>query len=87
MLQNLNFWGLRLDEDELHRIERFLADATIVDINAEIKKITIGIRKNHKIKLPDAIVAATSFYMNLPFLTSDKELSKLTELNVLLYKK
>jgi len=82
-LELLGFKGLTQIDHE--RIVRFLMDATIVDINSEIKKITIELRKTYKIKLPDAIVAATSFYLNLPFLTSDKELSTITELNVLLY--
>ncbi len=72
---------------DLKRIENFLSDSTIIDINSEIKKIATGLSKSHKIKLPDAIIAATSFYVNLPFLTADKGFLKLTELNILLYEK
>jgi len=64
-----------------------LADSTIIDINSEIKKIVIALRKSDKIKLPDAIIAATSHYLNIPFMTSDKDLTKLTDLNILLYEK
>lgn len=76
-----------IDSNELVKIESFLSDSTIIDMNSEIKKITIGLRKTYKIKLPDAIVAGSSYFLNLPFLTADKKLSKLTELNVLLYEK
>ncbi|WP_370582917.1 PIN domain-containing protein [Pontibacter rufus] len=73
--------------EELERIENLLSATTIVDINSEIKKIVIRLRKSYKIKLPDAIIAASSYYLQLPLLTSDKDLSKLTELNLLLYEK
>ncbi|WP_416377625.1 PIN domain-containing protein [Algoriphagus persicinus] len=38
-------------------------------------------------KLPDAIIAATAFYLNIPLMTSDKRLSTLKELNILLFEK
>lgn len=76
-----------ISSEALLKIENLLADSTIIDINSEIKKIVIGLRKSYKIKLPDAIIAATSYYLNLPFMTSDKGLSKLSELNILLYEK
>lgn len=68
-------------------VENLLQDSTIIDINSEIKKIVIELRKAHKIKLPDAIIAATAFYLNIPLMTSDKRLSKLKELNILLFEK
>ncbi len=72
---------------ELSKIEGLLADSTIIDINSEIKKIVIEIRKSKKVKLPDAIIAATSHYLDIPFMTSDKDLTKLPDLNILLYDK
>ncbi|TXE14538.1 type II toxin-antitoxin system VapC family toxin [Algoriphagus aquimarinus] len=68
-------------------VENLLEDSTIIDINSEIKKVVIELRKAHKIKLPDAIIAATAFYLNIPLMTSDKRLSKLKELNILLFEK
>ena len=73
--------------EELKKIEDFLNSVSIIEINSEIKKITIGLKRNYKIRLPDAIIAATSTYMNLPLMTSDKDLSKLTGLNILQYQK
>jgi len=64
-----------------------LKEVTIVDINSEIKKIVIGLRKSHKIKLPDAIIAGSSYFLNFPLLTSDKDFTNLSELNILLYEK
>ena len=76
-----------ISTEELSQVESLLADSTIVDINSEIKRIVIDLRKSNKIKLPDAIIAATSHYLNIPLMTSDKDLSKLTNLNILLYEK
>jgi predicted nucleic acid-binding protein len=76
-----------ISTEERSKVENLLADSTIIDINSEIKKIVIELRKSNKIKLPDAIIAATSHYLNIPFMTSDKDLAKLTDLNILLYEK
>jgi predicted nucleic acid-binding protein len=76
-----------ISAEELSKVESLLADSTIIDINSEIKKIVVELRKSNKIKLPDAIIAATSHYLNIPIMTSDKELAKLTDLNILLYEK
>jgi len=76
-----------LSAKELIKIESLLADATVIDINSDIKKIVINLRKSNKIKLPDAIIAATSHFLDIPLLTSDKDLSKLSDMNILLYEK
>ena len=33
---------------------------------------TINIRKTNNLKLPDAIIAATAHYLNIPLITADK---------------
>ena len=76
-----------LSAEEFIKIEGLLTDATVIDINSDIKKIVIKLRKFNKIKLPDAIIAATSHFLNIPLLTSDKEFSKLADMNILLYEK
>jgi predicted nucleic acid-binding protein len=68
-------------------VENFLAEAIIVDVTSEIKRIAITFRKSSKIKLPDAIIAASSNYLNIPLLTADKELAKLTGTTIILYEK
>ncbi len=74
-----------ITNEELQKVEEFLTAITIIDINSEIKKITNEIRRNYKVKLPDAIICATAYNMNLPLMTADKNLSKLTEINILQY--
>lgn len=65
-------------------IRRILESCLIVDINQEIKNIVIDLRQSQKIKLPDAIVAATAIYVGLPLLSADKSFRKIQDLNSLI---
>ena len=46
------------------QMEDFISLATIIDMNPDIVKQTIELRRNYKIKLPDAIIAATALVYN-----------------------
>jgi hypothetical protein len=76
-----------LNQSENNKIKGFLSECIIIDINAQIKELTIKIRKNFSTKLPDAIIAATSQYLNIPLLTYDKDFNKIIELDILLFEK
>lgn len=45
-------------------MEDFISLATIIEINPTLIKQTIDLRKKYKIKLPDAIIAATAIVYN-----------------------
>ena len=66
-------------------IKELLKICLIIDINAEIKHLAIEFRKKSKIKLPDAIIAATAYFHQLPLLTADKQYKSIEELEVLIY--
>ncbi len=74
-------------KNSLGIIHSLIESCTIVDINSEIKKYVVTIRNNHKIKLPDAIVAATSLYLNTLLVTADKGFEKIKEINAAIYEK
>ena len=76
-----------LSESDLKIIQELLNEATVMDINTEIKRLVVLLRKNYKVKLPDAIVVASALYANLPLVTADKQLSQINELTLILYKK
>jgi predicted nucleic acid-binding protein len=65
---------------ELQHIKRFLEDCTIIEINDEIKTIYTNLRKKYRLKLGDAVAAATAVYSDLPFMSADKDFDKVTEL-------
>lgn len=66
-------------------IKGLLKNCLIIDISPEIKDLTIGFRKKSKLKLSDSIIAATTFYYKLPFLTADKQFRRIEELDIIIY--
>lgn len=62
------------------KIKALLKECYILNINEEIKNHTIDFRNKYNIKLPDAIVAATAHYLDLPLITADKGFKKIDEL-------
>ena len=64
-------------EEENLRI--FLSDRLpVIELTGAIKKETIALRRNAKLKIPDCIVAATAIVQNAVLLTADKELLTLS---------
>lgn len=54
-------------------VDELFNNIQIIDLNKEISEFVIEIRKNKikKIKLPDAIILATSKFLDIPLLTAD----------------
>ncbi len=82
-LELLSFSKLTASSEKV--VRALLKDCLIVNINSEIKDLTIAFRKKSKIKLPDAIIAASSFYHKLPLFTADKQFRTVEELDVIIY--
>lgn len=59
-------------------------DCWCIEWNAEIKAQTINLRKKYKIKLPDAIIAATAITYELPLVSADQGFSQIEELDFIL---
>ena len=75
----------RLNNNTEKTIKGLLKNCVIIDINPEIKDLTIELRKKSKLKLPDSIIAATAYYNKLPLLTADKQFRSLEELDIIIY--
>ncbi|RLA06656.1 MAG: type II toxin-antitoxin system VapC family toxin [Gammaproteobacteria bacterium] len=69
-------YPLLTKKDEM-QIKSIFENITIIPISDDIKEQTIIYRKQHKIKLPDAIICATCYVMGATLLTCDKQLLKL----------
>lgn len=54
---------------DLQLVNDFIANVTIIELENAIKLKTSKIRKTTKIKLPDAIIAATALIHNLTLVT------------------
>jgi len=52
-------------EKDLEVLNNFIDDALVIELEQPIKYKTADIRKKHKIKLPDAIIAATALVYEL----------------------
>jgi toxin FitB len=64
-------------------VEEFINLANIVGIDKAVRITTIRLRKLYKIKLPDAIIAATSLVNDWTLLTqNDKDFRKIEGLKV-----
>ncbi|MDR3694498.1 type II toxin-antitoxin system VapC family toxin [Mucilaginibacter sp.] len=62
----------------------FISNSTVIGINDKIIQETIKIRKSSKIKLPDALIAATAIINNLTLMAdNDKDFKKVPELKYL----
>ena len=53
-------------------LTNFVEELTIIYLSDELVDKCIELRKNHKTKLPDAIIAATSIVHNLDIITRNK---------------
>ena len=51
----------------------FMALATVVEIDKDIINACIELRKTHRIKLPDAIIAATALVQGLTIITNNEK--------------
>ncbi len=59
--------GASVDDED--KIKSFLEHFTIIPLNEEIAEIAVEIRKNKKIKLPDAVIWASAKYINSLLIT------------------
>lgn len=56
-------------QKDLEILHNFIHDAVILELDQSIKIKTADIRKEHSIKLPDAIIAATALVHDLTLLS------------------
>jgi hypothetical protein len=64
------------NSEEKEITELFIDNCQRIDVNEDIINRTIAIRKETKLQIPDAIIAATADYVNAVFVTSDREVIK-----------
>ncbi|MBF9223195.1 type II toxin-antitoxin system VapC family toxin [Hymenobacter ruricola] len=69
---------------EVAAAELYLETCEIIDLTAPVKAAVIGLRRQYRLKLPDAIVAATAQWLGVPLLTADKGFVRIADLDVVL---
>jgi predicted nucleic acid-binding protein len=71
-MELLGYSGITDDEEKL--ISARLANFTYLAITAEVEDVAIALRRSRKVKLPDAIIAATARHHGLELLSLDRAL-------------
>lgn len=69
-----------LSDTEAQQIHDFLNYLTVININDKVKGLAIQWRRQYKLKLPDAIIAATTLSLQATLLTKDQQLTKIEDL-------
>lgn len=64
-----------------------LKDCEIFEMNDTIKQMCIKLRQQYKIKIPDAIIAATAIIYKVPLITSDRDFEKIKEIDLIFIEK
>ena len=79
-LELLGYQEITLDEQD--KLQTILNDCIIIDINQPIKVEVINLKRHYKIKLPDAIICATTILYAAILITNDIRLKNINELKL-----
>jgi len=69
-----------MPEERQADAQAFLKEYTSTGISVAIRDHAAWIRRNLKLKLPDAVIAATALHLKAPLLTRDKGFQKVAKL-------
>jgi predicted nucleic acid-binding protein len=84
IISKIEVLGFNDSSDELKRLADFIDLASIIYVDDVIANKTIELRKIYKIKLPDAIIAATALVYNFVLISRNiSDFKKIDGLNVI----
>ena len=74
----------KIDDSVVTKIENFIRDSSVHNINADVVSFCVKLRRNKKVKTPDAIIAATALAKNYTIITSnEKDFANIEGLKIL----
>ena len=76
-----------ISKTQAKNAQNLIDNCFVYDMNSEIKKKVLSIKQSYKIKLPDAIIAATALVHQLPLVTSDADFKVIKELELIYLEK
>lgn len=79
-LEILSYPSLTSHEEK--NLKRLLHEIPIIDMTSEIKEQAIMFRKKYRLKLPDAIIAATALCLRATLFTNDKSFLSIKEIKI-----
>ena len=65
----------RLDAVGVQTIRRLLAAIPVIELTRQVKEAAIELRRQHRLTIPDAIIAATAVTLDAELLTNDAKLA------------
>jgi predicted nucleic acid-binding protein len=75
-----------LTPQEEIRLRKLLTEMPVIDATREIKDSAIALRKQYRLKLPDALIAATAQTLKATLITNDKGFDAIKEITTLAIK-
>lgn len=89
IISKIEFRAFRgLSDADVKLFDTFLHRVDVIDLtnrNESLLQNTIKIRKQYKIKLPDAIIISTAISNHSTLITADKQLSMIKEVDILFF--
>ncbi|MDB4919989.1 type II toxin-antitoxin system VapC family toxin [Mucilaginibacter sp.] len=82
-LELISFKGIT--ERQEKQITELLSDCSIIQMNKLIKEKYIELRKKYRLKLADAVIAASSIIFDMPLITADSDFKKIDKLKLITY--
>lgn len=76
-------WHNISETDEAY-FEMLIGDCFLIELTPAIKHRSIRLKQKHRIKLPDAIIAATALFLDMPLLTFDTDFARIEDLDLIL---
>lgn len=77
-LEILSYPSLTAHEEK--QLKLLLAEIPVIDLTPEIKDRAIKLRKQYRLKLPDALIAATALALQAVLITNDKAFEAIREI-------
>jgi len=71
-------------EKDVEVLHGFIHECNVIELEQAVKVMTADLRKKHKIKLPDAIIAATALVYEFTLITNnEKDFSNIQGLRII----
>lgn len=73
IITQIELLSWKIDNSIAIKVEDFIGDSIIYNINSEVVKRCVELRRNKRIKTPDAIIAATALAKNYTIITNNEK--------------
>lgn len=88
VITQIELLAWKTDTDTERLIKAFIMECNVVNISPEIVEYCVMLRRKHKIKTPDAIIAATALALNCVLITRNKsDFSNIKNLRIIIPEK